>query len=89
MKNILYTARVRRKTKFFWDALISRPYYQSEKISFKEKVYTFLYNLERTGVTTKGELDWADRMMRLDIGSWNELCFHFENNYREFETQCR
>lgn len=85
--NILFTDRVRKKKKSFWNSFTFSPYYESEKISFKEKVYTFLYNLKRTGLTTKGELDWADRMMQVDYGKWSELSKQFDEDYKQFEME--
>lgn len=87
MENILFIDRVRNKKKSFWNSFTFSPYYESEKISFKEKVYTMLYNLERTGLTTQGEMNWAERMMKLDYKKYHEISEQFKNDYREFEMQ--
>lgn len=82
--NILFNERTRRKNKSFWDHFSLTWYYEKENIPFKEKVYTFHYNLQRTGLTTKGELDWSIRMMELDFDGWKRMETEFKNDYREF-----
>jgi len=84
MENILYNKQVRNKKKSFFNSFTFFPYYEMEKISFKEKIYTFLYNLERTGLTTKGELDWAERMMKIDYSRYSELEKQFKEDYKSF-----
>lgn len=84
MENILFLKRVRSKKKYFWKSELFNPYFEMEKISFKEKVYTFLYNLEKTGLTTQRELDWSERMMRIDYSLWQNLTEKFDNDYKEF-----
>ena len=84
MANILLIDRVRRKNKSFWDYFTVSWYYESEKISLKEKVYTFYYNMRRTGVTTKGEVDWSMRMRELDFDGWKKMELEFNKDYQEF-----
>ena len=84
MANILLIDRVRRKNKSFWDYFTVSWYYESENISLKEKVYTFYYNMRRTGVTTKGEVDWSMRMRELDFDGWKKLELEFNKDYQEF-----
>lgn len=79
--NILFNDKVRSKRKSFFGC---KPYYENDKISQKEKVYTFLYNMERTGLTTQGELDWSERMMKTDINLWLDLEESFRADYREY-----
>lgn len=82
--NILFIDRVRKKIKSFWHHFTFSVYYESEKISLKEKVYTFLYNMQRTGFTTKGELDWSIRMMEIDHDAWKAMEKSFNKDYRQF-----
>ena len=84
MANILLIDRVRRKNKSFWDYFTVSWYYESENISLKEKVYTFYYNMRRTGVTTKGEVDWSMRMRELDFDGWKKMELEFNKDYQEF-----
>lgn len=83
-ENILLIDRVRKKNKSFWDLFNPSWYYESEKISLKEKVYTFYYNLERTGLTTKGEMDWSMRMMQIDYEEWKKIEIQFKEDYKNF-----
>jgi len=85
MENILFIDRVRSKSKSFWEPNFFFHYYENEKISFKEKVYTLLYNMERKGYLTQGELDWAGRMMKLDYEKYDEHQQQFKKDYIEFE----
>jgi len=84
MKNILFTKRVRRKRKSFWSFFWFIRYYQSEKITLKEKIYTMLYNMERTGLTTKGEIDWTEGIMDMYLQEYNEIAAQFKKDYLEF-----
>lgn len=81
--NILQIDRVRRKRKFPWWKF-KGPYYESEEISYKEKVYTFLYNCLKNGETTQGELDWANRIMAYDIVMWNSIKAKFDRDYSNY-----
>jgi hypothetical protein len=85
-ENILFIDRVRRKRKSFW-GFLGCPYYESEKISFKEKVYTFRYCMERFGETTKGEMDWSLRMMEINFAKYKELTEQFGIDFREFNNR--
>lgn len=81
--NLLLVPRVRRKRKSFW-SIFSCPYYESEKISFKEKVYTFLYCMNKSGYTTQGEGRWSLRMMDIDRELWRFTEEEFKKDYSEF-----
>lgn len=83
-ENILFNDRVRKKNKSFWDIFTFSYYYENEKISLKEKAYTFLYNMQRTGMTTKGEMDWSLRMSQIDYGGWKKLEEQFNEDYKDF-----
>ena len=84
--NILFDDTVRQKQSF-WSTFFGKIYYESEKLTFKEKMYKFHYNMERTGYTTKGELDWAERMMKMDYSKYDEIHQEFKKDYVEFEMQ--
>ncbi len=79
--NILKIDRVRSKYKGPYK---SGYYYEDESIPYKEKVYTLHYNIEKTGYLTKGEMDWADRMMKIDAQKYNFLLNEFKADYKEF-----
>jgi len=78
--NILFNPRVRSKSKHW---IQFRPYYQNEKISLKERLYTLWYVLERTGYTTQGECKWEMRMRELMNDKVNELFLDFQKDYKE------
>jgi hypothetical protein len=83
-ENILFIDRVRRKRKSFWYFLSFRWYYEDEKISLKEKIYTLHYNMNRTGYTTQGETDWSIRMMDVDYKTYKEIENQFKKDYIEY-----
>lgn len=83
--NYLTVERVRRKRKSFWDIFALYPnYYEKENISLKEKIYTFYYNMEQTGVTTKGESDWSIRTENINPVQWKYYEELFKKDYWEF-----
>ncbi len=83
--NLLFDKKVRNKKKSWYNSFIFRPYYESEKITLKEKIYTFYYNLEKTGYTTKGESDWSLRMVSLDYKIWDTIEKEFKKDFIDFE----
>jgi hypothetical protein len=82
--NILFNPRVRKKRKHFLNSLFFAPYYKSEKYSLKEKLYTFHYNMHKTGLTTNGELQWAERLMKLDFDAYEKISDQFKYDYIQF-----
>jgi len=81
MSNILQNKKVRSKRKKWWSG---RPYYEMEDVSFKEKVYTFHYNMETTGLTTLGESQWCKRMMEMDISRWSKNHDMFKEDFIKY-----
>lgn len=85
MKNLLFKKRVRVKKKSLFNIFMFYPYYENEKISLKEKLYTLWYNLNRYGKTTKGECDWSLRIMDIDYDLYEKIKKEFELDYIEYE----
>jgi len=82
--NILYDKKVRSKRKKWWYIFAwSWTYTQSEKISLKEKLYTYWYNLEKNGHSTVGEHDWYVRMEKMNTEQFmHEMEYQFKVDYR-------
>lgn len=60
------------------------PYFKSERISFKEKVYTFYYNLHRHGETTVMESEWSLRTKREMRDVWDKTEKEFFEDYKNY-----
>lgn len=85
-ENILYNPRVRTKTKRgFWKRLFdSKPYYELEEITLKEKIYTYHFILQTTGFTTKGEASFMARMDVINSEVVKEIEDEFKKDFMEY-----
>lgn len=85
MENILFNTEVRKKRKNWWRFfMFFSSYYEREDLSLKEKLYTFWYNLERTGLTTKGESEFGARMSAINPSGYKNLENQFKKDYWEY-----
>jgi hypothetical protein len=84
MTNPLFNPKFRSKVKKFRHNFLFWNYYEDEDYSLKEKFYTLHYNLERTGRTAKGEMEWSLRMIAIDKEGWIKLEDQFYVDYKEF-----
>lgn len=83
MQNILFDKKVRGKSKGKWWKTMYF-YYEDENISFKEKLYTYLYNQKKTGLTTQGEIEWYFRMYEANHSTLLELEKEFNTDYASY-----
>lgn len=83
-ENILFNAAVRSKKKkgMHWWSLFF--YYELDSISFKEKLYTYYFNLYKTGYTTVGETRWFEMQLNVCPSLVAEIDREFNKDYEDF-----
>lgn len=81
MQNDLYKEVFRRKYTGFWNWLGNVMYYQLEYMPLKQKMYIFLYNMNKKGHTTLGESKY---FLLINTDDYLVVKTEFDKDYSEF-----
>lgn len=79
-ENILFKKRIRNGRKFFFGE-----YYNSLKLTLKEKLYILWFNMHKNHGLRQCELDFEHSIMGADIKTYNELETEFNKDYIEWQ----